>query len=83
MTDPLGSFSSRAARVSSVPAVKIVARFRGVTSRGPTVIVLNVYGFVHGGFAYVFEYATTGTWIAREKPVFARSIRSVRFPNLA
>jgi hypothetical protein len=77
--DPRASFTSSPARIGSVSAVKIVARYR---VGGPGKLVVYIYGFVHSGMAYVFEYTTTSNWIDREKPAFDFSAKSIRFPNV-
>ena len=77
--DPRSTFSSTSTRIGSLPALKITVHYRDVSYEGLSVEVATIYAFVYGGLFYVFDYVATTKWIAKERPAFEQSIRSVRF----
>jgi hypothetical protein len=77
--DPHWAFSSKPARVASLPALEIMFRYRNLTVEARPIQVATIYAFVRGGFFYVFDYVATPARVTSMRPVFARSIRSLRF----
>lgn len=69
--DPHATFETRAAKVAGERTVEIVARYGGLTA--------YAYGFAHDQDDFVVEYVTSTTFAAKNFPVFAASVRSIRF----
>jgi hypothetical protein len=85
-TDPGASVATRTTRVGSAPALELSARFRGAGSvaMGPNDrLAFDLYVVEHHDVVYLLEYQTTVRWLAKEKPIFVASIRSLRFVHTA
>ena len=81
--DPRAVVASSTTHVASNQAIEVVTRVHGTGPAGPDVFVDYTYGFEHGGLFFIINYSTTAKWLAKEKPAFDASIRSVTFPNVA
>jgi hypothetical protein len=71
-------FASSSAQVASLPAIKITFRYRNLTVKARPVEVATIYAFVHGGRFYVLDYVASPKWIAKMRPAFEQSVRTVR-----
>lgn len=69
--DPRAKFETKAVKVGGERAIEIVARYGVLTA--------YAYGFVHARDDYIVEYVTATAYLGENFPVFAASVRSLRF----
>jgi len=80
---PHASVTTRRLTVGKVPAVEVLTRYQGFTAALAGQVREFIYVFEHGGMFYAVGYTTTSDWVAKERPFFDASIRSLRFVNVA
>ena len=74
------SFHADAIELGGQPAVLITVRWprAGAPSNDTSDGLEADYLFERGTTIYVFEYATTAKWLAKERPLIAASAKSIR-----
>jgi hypothetical protein len=74
------SFHANAIELGGLPAVLILVQWSrtGAPSNDTSDGVEADYLFKRGSNIYVFEYATTVKWLAKERPLIAASAKSIR-----